>query len=216
MSYTIDYFYLKFLDRIDKEGSEIISISQVMELLQTETYNFIEQTVRYLENTQQIKDFILPLNKPYSITLTLNPDNIKELLGALPGDYLHLETAFAVIPGKTTRVTKIVRRGEMDINKNNPNKKPTDEYPKVIEYESYIVLYGSSVNVGVKIEGFYITKPTFGNADGNTDTEIVVNLPDNTVEKIMNLMVTSFHERTADQRFEPSLRQELGFGQTNR
>jgi len=210
--YTIDYFYNKFLDSVDKEGSDIYSVPQMMELLQSETYNFIEQTVKYLENTQQIRDLLRPLYKPYTINLIANPTDPKEMLAILPSYYLNLETAKVI--GTNVRKTTILRHGEYDINELNPNKRATEEYPVVLLYQDYISVRGNTNTW--QVSGFYVSKPVFGDPYGILTNEILVNLPENTVEKILLLMDTSYQNRNADQRFQSSFMQEQSFGQANK
>ena len=215
MAYTINYFYLKFLDKIDKEGSDIISVPQVMELLESETYNYIKQTVKYNENTGEIRDSIKALSKPLGMNLTQNLNNTEEMIATFPSDYLYLETVKILIPNVDVRKVTILRKGALDINQRNPNKYGTEEYPNVILYQDYLAVYTGATNAN-KVTGFYISKPIFGDPEGNVETEIVVNLPDVTVEEILNLMVSSFHERNADQRFQLSHIREQGFGKVNK
>lgn len=214
MAQTIDYFYNKFLVRIDKEGSEIYSPAVVMELLESSTYDFIEETVKYLENTQQLRDALSTLHTPYSLALTVNPSNSEEMLATKPEDYLTLETARVIDSVSTVRTTKLIRKGEVNINRNNPNKKPTAEYPVVIQYQDYIACLGSANQTFVK--GFYIARPTFGDVTANQETEVVVNLPDETLDKIMNKMVNIIHAKEGDPRYQLSYNQEQSQGKSNK
>lgn len=210
--YTINYFFNKFLDGIDKEGSDIYSVPQMMELLETETYSFIEQTVKYLENTQQLRDLLRTLHKSYTIALVPNVSDATELLATLPADYLNLETV--KVTGTGVRKTKVIRHGEYDINELNPNKRATTEYPVVLLYQDYISVRGNVAATDIK--GFYIKKPVFGDATGDLSAEILVDLPDQSTEKILQLMITAYHEREADPRFQSSLIQEQSYGQSNK
>ena len=132
--YTVKKLCELFLDKIDQEGNEIISTAQIMELLETEATSYIEEVYKYVENNQQLRDSILPLTKAYYLNALQNPSNNEEMIVSLPSDYLHLETADVIIPDVKVREVTIRRRGEVLANKNNPNQKPTDQYPTVIEY----------------------------------------------------------------------------------
>lgn len=209
MAYTINYFYTKFLGKIDKEGSDFYSLPEVMEALETATNDFIEEVLRYDENVQILKDYLLPLYTPYSLPLVANPSNTKEMLATLPTNYRNLRTAH--VPG--SRITKIIQKGEYDINEANPNKVATPEYPAVVQYQNYIAVYGPTSGT---VQGFYLQKPTYGDMDGNLDNEIAVNLPDESVEKIMLLMTNIIHGKEGDQRYQISFNQEKSYGHSNK
>lgn len=209
MAYTINYFYEKFLGQIDKEGSDFYPLQVVMEVLETETNNFIEEVLKYDENIQILKDYLLPLYTPYSIPLVANPLNTKELLATLPAEYRNLRTA--KVSG--TRKTILIQKGELDINELNPNAKATADYASVIQYQNYLAVYGPTSGT---ITGFYLKKPVFGNIDGDLDSETAVNLPDESVEKIMLLMANNIHAKEGDQRYQLSFNQEKSYGHSNK
>ena len=209
MAYTINYFYKKFLGQIDKEGSDFYPLEVVMEVLETETNNFIEEVLKYDENIQILKDYLLPLYVTYDLPLVANPSNPKEMLATLPSDYRNLRTA--LVPG--SRRTSIIQKGEYDINEINPNKKATAEYPSVVQYQNYLAIYGPTSGT---INGFYLRKPVFGDITGNLDVEIAVNLPDASVEKIMLLMANNIHAKEGDQRYQLSFNQEKSYGHSNK
>lgn len=208
MAYTLEYFYPKFLNKIDKEGSDFYSLPQIMEFLETETFSFIKEVETYPEITQARKDLILPLVEPLNVSLAVNPANTQEYLGTLPSDYYRLRSVKK--SGNNVRKTSVVRIGEIDIAELNPNKRGTPQYPNVIQYSNYFAVYGASA--GDKLTGFYIQKPIFGDPNGDLASEIVVNLPDQALEEIMNMMVSAINSKEGDQRYQASKIQEQSFG----
>ena len=208
MAYTLDYFYKKFLNKIDKEGSDFYSLPQIMEFLETETISFIKEVEIYPEVTQTRKELVLPLVEPLDVSLVVNPANVKEYLGTMPADYLMLRSVNK--SGDNVRKTSTVRIAEIDIAEINPNKKGTSMYPNVYQYSNYFAVYGASP--GDKLYGFYLQKPTFGDPTGDLEQEITVNLPDQALEEIMNMMVVSINSKEGDQRYQASKLQEESFG----
>lgn len=208
MAYTLDYFYTKFLNKIDKEGSDFYSLPQIMEFLETETYSFIKEVETYPEVTQARKDLILPLVVTLNVSLAVNPANVKEYIGTIPADYYQLRSVRKT--GNDVRKTSVIRTGEIDIAELNPNKRGTSQYPNVYQYSNYFAVYGASA--GDKLNGFYIKKPTFGDPTGNLEDEITVNLPDSALEEIMNMMVAAINSKEGDQRYQASKIEEQSFG----
>jgi hypothetical protein len=214
MAFTIDYFYQYFLDRIDKSGSTIISPPQVMELFEVCLHDYLEEVIKYNENTQQLRDKLLPIFTPYELALTANPDNADEMLATIPEDYYYLETANVVVPDVAVRRTRLVRKGELDSMQRSPNKRPAPEYPTVIQYQDFLAVYGAPTATNIK--GFYIAKPTIGDVKGNISTEILVNLPDQAVYQIVLKMVKKFKGETGDPRYQSAIIEEQSYGDKNR
>jgi len=208
MAYTVGYLYTKFLDKLDKSGSTIISPDQMMELLQTCTLGFIEGVYKYNENTSQWRDLLTTLYAPYEINLLQNPSNAEELIGTIPESIMHIDTAKVIDTIVTVRSTKIIRKGELEARKSNPNQRPTGEYPHIVIYGNTIACYGSVT--ATKVQGFSLNKPTFG--DPLNEENVSVNLPDHTVEMILHKMVTEQHTIFGDQRIQPALLQESKYG----
>ena len=209
MAMTRDYFYTKFLGQIDKEGSDFYSLPIVMEVLETATSDFIDEVVKFLSGTQQLKDSLLDLYTHFDIPLATNPANPKELIASLPVNYRNLITVQVYDTGSTVRYTDIGKLGEMYIDEVNPQKRATAEYPKVFQYSNTFAVYGPSSG---KLRGFYIAKPTFATA-GN---EVVVDLPDASVEKIMQKMINIINAKEGDPRYQLSNNQEQSFGHANK
>ena len=214
MAYTIDFAYTKYLDKIDRSGEgDFLPVPMFLEQFITECYSFIESVVPFIEANQKLRDALLPLSKGLDLLCYQNPKNSSEQIGILPDDYLHLEVAKPEIPGKTIREHKLIRKGELFSKMRDPHHKPTDEYPLIIEYGDYLAVYGSSVAQGVKVKGFYLAQPDFGNPYVDDLTgEVLVNLPDQVAENVMNMMATAYFRSIGDPRYEASLRQDMNFG----
>lgn len=211
MAYSIRKFRDKFLAKIDKEGSELYSAEVIMEFLETATYNYIEQLIKYNENTQLLRDALLPIYKPLTINLGANISNPEEVTGALPSDFFTLDVIQVVVPNVKVRKTDLIRKGELFVRNINPNKKASPEYPLVIEYSNTIAVYTGD-NSATQVKGFYICKPTFGDATLNLDTEIAINLDDRVLEQIMNIMVNIVNSKEGDPRYQTSMIEKQTFG----
>jgi hypothetical protein len=215
MAFSIDYLYNKFLDKIDKQGTNTVSLPRTMEMLVTQTYSFLESIINFNEINQKQRDLVAPLSRPLDLLMAVNPANGEELIAALPQEYYHIETVIPQIPGKTVREISFIRKGELQGQKINSLRTPTDEYPTIIQYSDYVALYGSSVSQGVKMKGWYWKKPEFGNYGGDISVEIAVDLPDHTVEKILEMMVSSYYNELGDPRHQGKSLQEVKFGKSN-
>lgn len=199
MSYTVDHFYKKVLEGTDKMGSDFFTLQYVMNRLETATYDFIGGTVKFIENTQEIRDDLLPLYKSYKINVVITGDSKKV---ALPTDYLHLMSARVIDENVTVRETSIIRHGQDEIYMTDPDTKPTAQYPIISLADSYMDVL--SPGMPLWVEGFYLKKPTFGKYSPQDDTEqeIAVNLPDHSTEKIIKILINDIFQATGDARFQ--------------
>ena len=216
MAYTVSHLYEKVSEGVDKIGSDLFTLKYVMNRLEVATYDFIGETVKYMENTQEMRDDILPLVKPYRWNIIELPEFggqaisdivLRQYGFALPSDYLHL-VSFKVIgyedpyTGAVQKIrdTRLVRHGQEEIYHTDPHKKPSAEYPLLVLYEDHVRVYGGGIPLN--LEGMYITKPTFWvyDEDADFDVEIAVNLPDNSVEKIIKDVISDILITIGDPR----------------
>lgn len=209
MAYTINFIYNKILDEIDKRGSDFMTVERVMDVLETETYNFLGETLDYLESTEKISNDIRTLYKPYSLNVIPDPNDSNFKAVALPEDYQHLYTAEVIDP--FTFKTRKMRHGSYQAVKNDPNKKATAEHPVVVVYDNYMRIYTALPSNPTKVEGLYVSKPIFGDPDGEIDEEICVNLPDSTVQVILKKMIRSIFGAIGDERSVLSRDEDLGY-----
>jgi hypothetical protein len=211
MAYTVDHLYKKVLEGTDKMGSDFFTLPYVMNRLETATNDFIGKTVKYLENTREISDDLMPLYKPYNFPVVVDPNDGDYKVVILPPDYMHLISADVIDEDVTVRETKLYRLGQVSINKRNPNTKPTAEYPTLSTYDTYIRV--DSPGTPTFVKGFYLKKPIFG-AHGihdDTDTEIAVDLPETSVDKIIKLIITQIFVSTGDERAPSEFQQAKDF-----
>lgn len=205
MAYTISFLYKKVLEGSDKMGSDFFPVPYVMNRLITATYGFIGETVKYIENTQEISDDLRTLYKPFKLAVVNDTVDPNLLAVALPSDYQHLMSAKVIDSETPVRKTKIIRNGQEEIYQSNPNTRATAEYPTVVRYDNMLRIL--SPGNPTHVEGFYVKKPTFG-AFGPTDdldTEIAVNLPDHSTEKIIKEIINDIFVATGDSRAQLQL-----------
>lgn len=200
MAYTVQKLYDRVLEGTDKIGSDLFTLPDVMSRVETAAYDFIGETVKYIENTQEIRDDLLPLYKPFTITLIEDPNDANYKVAPVPTDYHHLMQIKVVNESKPVRKTRVIRHGQEEIFEINPNKKATEEYPTVVLYKDYFRII--SPGTPVSVTGFYIKKPTFPTLDENSDldTEIAVDLPDHSTEKLIKTVITDWLISTGDPR----------------
>lgn len=213
MAYTVNHFYKKVLEATDKMGSDFFPLPYVMNRLEMATHDFIGETVKYIENTQEIRDDLRTLYKPYRLPVVVDPDDANYNIVALPSDYQHLMSAMVVDASVKVRKTSIIRHGQEEIFEIDPDTRATAEYPILSLYDSYlrIVSPGSPTFV----EGFYLKKPTYGkySLHDDIDVEIAVNLPEHSVDKIIIIIASAIFDATGDERSEKYYRNQREYRQ---
>jgi hypothetical protein len=208
MAYTVDYLYKKVLDGTDKIGSDFFTIPYVMSKLEAATYGFIGETIKYVENTQEIRDDLSTLYKPFKLPVVQDSENPDFKVVATPKDYVHLLTAKVVDADVQVRETTLIRNGQDEIYTIDPDTKPSAEYPLLSVYANYFKIL--SPGNPTHLQGAYIKKPTFGKFGPQDDieTEIAVDLPDNSTEKVIKILIKDIFVSTADPRAELGFKNE--------
>ena len=182
-------------------GTDLFTVPYVMNRLETATYGFIGQTVKYIENTQEIRDDIETLYKPFKIPVITDPNDPDFKAVVLPSNYLHLMSANVLDNNVTVRSTRIIRHGQEAIYETDPNTRGTAEYPSIVLYNNMLRIL--SDGEPTFIQGFYVMKPTFGaylTQNDNIETEIAVNLPDNATDEIIKAIINDIFVATGDPR----------------
>lgn len=209
MAYTIKYTYEKYLDEMDKIGSDFLTIPYMMKKIISSTYDFIGKTIKYIENTEEISEDIRPLYKPFS----LNTVKLEEKKWGIvyPDDFMYLLRANVIDQNVVVRKTNVIRNSQLDIYLRNPHTRPTAHYPIVVRNSDILTII--SDGNPIKLDGVYVKKPIFGNyAEGiDIDKEIIVNLPDIAVEKILQLAVKSTYKSLNDERYDAQNRETDDF-----
>lgn len=211
MAYTVEKLYEKVIEGTDKMGSDFFTIPYIMNRLETATNDFIGKTVKFIENTREISDDLMPLYKPYNFPVVIDPNDSEYKVAVLPPDYMHLMSSDVIDENITVRETKLLRHGQTSINRRNPNTKPTAEYPILTTYDTYIRVESPGTPTFVK--GFYLKKPIFGKHGINDDIskEIAVDLPETSVDKIIKLIITDIFVATGDERAPLEFQQAKDF-----
>jgi len=98
------------------------------------------------------------------------------------------------------RDTRIIRHGQEEIYSSDPNKRAASEYPIIVLYDSFLRII--SPGTPTHVQGFYVKKPIFGlfGETDDKDTEIAVNLPENTTDKIIKNIINDIFVSTGDSR----------------
>lgn len=204
MAYTVKHLYEKVLEGTDKMGSDFYTVPYVMNRLEAATYDFIGETVKYIENTQEIRDDIRTLYKPFKLNVVDDPNDSSYKSIALPNDYLHLMTAKVIDANVTVRKTRLIRHGQEEIFQTDPDTRATAEYPSIVIYDDILRIL--SPGNPTSVTGFYIKKPTFGSSDihhEDLESEIAVNLPENATDKIIKNIINDIFISIGDPRAVP-------------
>lgn len=201
MAYTVNHLYKKCLEGLDKMGSDFYTVDYIMNRLEASTYDFIGETVKFIENTQEIRDDIRTLYKPFKYAVITDPENSDYKAISLPEEYLHLMSAKVIDEDVAVRRTRIIRHGQEDIFEADPDTKSSAVYPTLVLYENTLRIL--SPGTPSHVTGTFIKKPTFGAHDihhDDLDVEIAVNLPDNSVDKLIKNIINDIFISTGDPR----------------
>lgn len=210
MAYTINHLYKKVLEGADKMGSDFFPLPYVMNKLESATYDFIGETIKYIENTQEIRDDLRTLYKPYKLTVVADESDTTFKAVVLPSDYLHLMNAKVIDSKVPVRDTRVIRHGQTEIFESNPNTRASAEYPTVVIYKNYLKII--SPGTPTHVQGFYVKKPIFGaymEQDDDIEVNIAVDLPDNVTEKIIKSIVNEIFIATGDPRAQLQLQDKM-------
>lgn len=200
MAYTVNHLYKKVLEGADKMGSDFFTAEYVMNRLETATFDFIGETVKYIENTQEIRDDIRTLYEPFKIATISDPNDNEYMSIALPKNYQHMMEAKVLDANVHVRKTRTIRHGQEEIFETDPDTKATAEYPTIVMYQDIARILSDGTPTFVY--GFYVMKPTFGKygVHDDLDSEIAVNLPDQGTDKIIKIIINDIFIATGDPR----------------
>jgi hypothetical protein len=202
MAYTVSHLYNKVLDGVDKIGSDLYTLEYVIDRLEAAAYDFIGETVKYIENTQEIRDDIRTLYKPFNLDFVYVHDTPGTSIWGvvLPTDYQHLMSAVVIDEETSVRDTRLLRHGQLEIQQMDPNTKATAEYPILVLYNNWIKVY--SPGKPIRVNGMYVSKPDIWNYNetDDTDVQIAINLPDHTVDKLIKDVINDIFVSSGDPR----------------
>lgn len=204
MPYTIDYCDNHLDSLTDKLGSDYFPLPVKMGRFVTMTYDFLRENAEWFEANQEVSDDIKPLVVRMEVNSVAVPNsNLNLFEVAEPANYFRLLSLVPLIvngnsPIQRAKTIKIIREGQRDAYIRDPFRRPIPSEPHITRRSNFF-----EINVGPNSDNYtkamlsYIKKPTFGNI--NNLNEIIVNLPDLAIEKIMLKTAASLRFTTSDE-----------------
>lgn len=231
MDYTLDSCD-KYMDQeLDKMGSDYFPLIVKLNQFQKATFDFLRETTELLETTQEISDDILPLvvyNKEVVLVqqtqTNLNNPNVTIPLPIylldLPEDYFRLiytsplYNLNGILTSKVKRV-KIIKHGQEESLSRDPFNSPTPDYPHVLRHENTVQInVGDFQNLDYSNAILsYVRKPVFANE--NQLDQRIVDLPDLSIEKIIDRTTNSLRTITSDSGAVQNYQFDQTFGKRN-
>jgi hypothetical protein len=217
--YTIDYFEKHIDSLTDKLGSDLFPLVMKMERFQMCTFDFLRETTKWLEATQEISDDIKPLIK-HAVLPTIS-EGAGVFIAAEPNDYYRLISIVPLVNvGSGNRIQKakkvyIVKEGQRQAYERDPHRKPSGLYPHVYRYAKVFEIKVESNNVDVidQAKIVYVKTPTFGNIFNPSD--IIVDLPISAVEQICLKTADSLRFTAGDEAAGPNYQFNNTYGKRN-
>jgi hypothetical protein len=183
-------------------GSDYFVLPVFLNFFETATYDYVGEKLKIIEKTQEITDDIRSLIVPKDISIVQDPLDSQKYIAPIPTDYLRL-VAHSILYADGSKCIRsdLTRYAELATTKRNPNTAPNKQFPIILQYEGYFEIDSGST-VPTKLKLTYCKKPTFATT-GQPGTRIV-NLPDDSIEKILKITVTNLFNKTADERTQSS------------
>lgn len=202
MDYQLSEVKTKLNQLSDKMGSDYFVLPVLLNFFETATYDFVGEKLKIIEKTQEIVDDIRPLIIVKDLSCLADPNITGKYIAGLPDDYLRT-VAYTVFYADNSQCRRadLMRQAEYQMARLNPNKKPTKDYPLILqEASNFQIDSGSTAPKTLRLT--YCKKPSFATT-GEPGTRIV-NLPDDAIEEILKITVTNLFNTTADQRTQSS------------
>jgi hypothetical protein len=202
--YTLDWCDRYLDELLDKMGSDLFPLPIKLNRFITITLDFIRETTKSLEVTQEVSDDIKPLLIRSNYTIIQDPINQNLWTCPEPADYIRLVSLVPLfldsvdnhLKQKAKKV-KILKEGQREAYKRDPFNNATNEYPQVFRYANLfkIDVGDATINYSKALLS-YIKKPNF--ADENDLTVRIVNLPDITIEQLLLKTADALRFSTGD------------------
>lgn len=198
MDYSLSEVHEKLKQLSDKMGSDYFPLPVFLNFFETATYDFVGERLKIVEKTQEVTDDIRTLIVLVDIPVIEDPNRSGKYIAALPSDYLR-QVAYDVIYANSIRCRRadIKRFSEYQVALSNPNQKPTQNYPIILQHASSFEIDAGGV-VPLFFGLTYCKKPSF--ATTGQPGKRIVNIPDDAIEEILKITVTNLFNKTADQR----------------
>lgn len=215
--YSLAEVDIKIKRFADKQGSDYFPMPVLLDYFKTATIDFVSEKLKNVEKTQQVVDDIRPLIVPGKLNIIKDPNDNSRFIAALPLNYFKI-LSYDILYSDQTRCRRadLIRHGEYKTNYNNPNRTPTKYYPVItqennlfqIDIGKEIIADGVTV-VPEFMKIMYCKIPNFATVS-NTNIRIV-NLPDESIEKIILSTVTRLFNSTGDQRTQSNYQLQEAF-----
>ena len=202
MAYTVSYCD-RFMDELlDKMGSDYFPLPIKLSRFESITLNFIRESSTFLEATQELSDDIVELSNSKTINIGARDQlymGKKFYRIPYPSDYIRL---LNVIPFPSSNGkyvlnnnydVQIYKIGNFAKNENNPFRQATGKNINIYRIDGSVLI---DTDQPVTHASFtYLKKPTFG----KNPNDVMVNLSDLTVDKLMQKTCVSLRATTSDQ-----------------
>jgi hypothetical protein len=209
MEYTLSEVHEKLKQFADKMNSDYFPLPVLLSHFETATLKFIGSRLRIVEKTQEVTDDLRSLIVPGKLVVVKDSNDPTRYVAALPVNYLRLVSYdIHYADGSRCRRADLKRQAEYITALNDPNKKPTKQYPIILQEANLFQIDAGGVKpsfMAIK----YCKKPTI--ATTGQPTLRIVNLPDDAIEEILLSTVTSLFNSTADQRVQSNYQLEEAF-----
>ena len=232
MAYTIEYCDNQLDQKLDKMGSDYFSLPIKLMQFRKATWDIIRESTVFSEATQEISDDIHTLvGINYQVMTQLSGTNAHYWECSFPASYHRLiSTTPLFYPSSTPasaktvdpnpndlindliREVKITKLGQENAFNRSPNKKAEPEYPLVLRLSEKL-RFNFGIDDGtqyVKAKIVYYSEPEFG--DENDLSNIIVNLPKLTIEKIMDRTASALRMITGDEHAQLNYQFDQTFG----
>lgn len=213
MVYSLLNTHKKLNQLTDKMGSDYFPMPLFLNFFETAAYDFIGERLKHVEKTQEITDDIRPLILSRDVIVSTDPNNSGKVVVPIPANYLRL-LAYDVFykDGSKCRRADLVRHGEAIVNAVNPNTKPTKQYPAITQYESYLEINAGTDTVNInKVHLVYCKKPIFPVIGNNNNQDLIIDLPDDAIEKILKKTVMNLFNKTGDERTQSAFQLDQAY-----
>jgi hypothetical protein len=203
MKYTLSEVHLKLRILSDKMGSDYFPLPVFLSFFQTATLDFVGERLKIIEKTQEVTDDIRTLIGPAKdIVIIEDPNSSGKYIASVPVDYLR-QVAYDVIytGDERCRRADLIKQAQYGVYQLDPTRQPTKQYPLILQFDTIFQIdAGSTVPVFFRLT--YCKKPSFATT-GEPGVRIV-NLPDDSIEKILKITVTNLFNKTGDERTQSS------------
>lgn len=207
MDYTLDEVYEYILERADKKGSDFFQLPYIIQVFQTQTYDFIDERLPLLEANQQITQDLQEIMLTKSFVPVQDPNNVYKVNVSLPEGYYHLSRVLPFFSGGVaSRRPKLIRHGNYEGMRADPHNAPTPEYPLIVQYSNYVNIDSGYLEKPIKVNLTWIDEPVF--AKENEPDKKIVNMRPGAIEAIIQKCILELVSSKGDPRTQSEMIKE--------